>query len=270
MAHLAAGDTVAAQLVAGEPAEELDEFRADARATTRSPSTRFNAWTVNRRSGARDAGGPHDVGPGRRVLPGVRAPRCRTRTGRERRFDYVAGPIAARYLVQSRIVEWWLHGEDMRATNGLGPQWQHWPIYLTIDLGVRMLPWTLGQAGYDLSGRDASRSRSRAPGEGSWHWGLGLRRGARRRREAGRRDPGPRAPARARGGPRVSTSTTCSLSGNVVLGGERELAETVLRHLRAYPVALDRAPQARRASRSYSLRVACCACDRESPSTTPR
>ena len=74
--------------------------------------------------------------------------------------------------MQTRVVEWWLHGEDIRATNGLGPQIQHWPIHLTIDLAVRMLPWSLGRAGYDLSGRTVSVEVDGA-GQGSWHWGLG-------------------------------------------------------------------------------------------------
>ena len=54
--------------------------------------------------------------------------------------------------MQSRVIEWWGNGEDMRGTNGLGPEYQHWPIYLTNDMGVRMLPWALGQAGLVLTG----------------------------------------------------------------------------------------------------------------------
>src|SRR5882672_587796 len=91
---------------------------------------------------------------------------------RDRRFPWLLGDIAARYLLQSRIVEWWVHGEDIRATTGLGPQPQHWPIFLTIDMGVRMLPWTLGEAGIDLQGASVQIDLEGA-GEGSWHWGLG-------------------------------------------------------------------------------------------------
>ncbi len=69
-------------------------------------------------------------------------------------------------------MEWWVHGEDIRATTGLGPQPQHWPIFLTIDMGVRMLPWTLGEAGIDLQGASVQIDVEGA-GEGSWHWGLG-------------------------------------------------------------------------------------------------
>ncbi len=73
---------------------------------------------------------------------------------RDERFPWLLGSIAARYLVQSRIVEWWVHGEDIRATAGLGPQIQHWPIFLTVDMGVRMLPWTLGEAGHRPPGSE--------------------------------------------------------------------------------------------------------------------
>jgi uncharacterized protein (TIGR03083 family) len=144
MAHLAAGDTLAAQLVAGDPATELEEFNRD-HAGSSFDIDAFNAWTVNRRSGAET----------REILTtwGLAAESFLSHASglseedwAERRFDYVAGPIAARYLVQTRVVEWFLHGEDMRATNGLGPQYQHQPVNLTIDLAVRMLPWSLGRS----------------------------------------------------------------------------------------------------------------------------
>ena len=50
IAHLAAGDTIAAQLVAGEAPAELEEWRAE---HPEGPFDidAFNAWTVNRRSG---------------------------------------------------------------------------------------------------------------------------------------------------------------------------------------------------------------------------
>ena len=60
----------------------------------------------------------------------------------------------------------------MRATNGLGPEYQHWPIHLTIDMGIRMLPWALSQAGLDLTGYSIQVDVEGAGG-GTWHWGLG-------------------------------------------------------------------------------------------------
>ena len=231
MAHLAAGDTIAAQLVAGEPATELEEFRA-AHPDVPFDTDAFNAWTVGRRSGLET----------REVLTlwGRSADsflaHCAALDDADwssKRYDYIAGPIAARYLVQTRVVEWWLHGEDVRATNGLGPSYEHWSIHLTIDLAVRMLPWSLGRAEFDLSGLTV-RVDAEGAGEGSWHWGLGGGEVP-----ASRKQPdatiGGRAPQLALvAGQRLKPDDVLS-SGNVVLGGDRTLADSVLRHLRAYP-----------------------------------
>ena len=231
MAHLAAGDTLAAQLVAGEPASELEEFNRDHEGSSFDIDA-FNAWTVNRRSGAET----------REILTtwGLAAESFLSHAASlsdedwaERRFEYVAGPIAARYLVQTRVVEWFLHGEDMRATNGLGPQYQHQPVNLTIDLAVRMLPWSLGRAGHDLSGLSVKVDVEGA-GEGSWHWGLGSGEVP-----AGRKKPDAtirgRAPQLALVAGQRLKPDDALLSGAVVLGGDREVADLVLRNLRAYP-----------------------------------
>lgn len=231
MAHLGAGDTLAAQLVAGDPAVELDEYRASL-GDVAFTLDGFNAWTVNRRSEL----------PTRELLTvwGTAAASLlehavllSDQDWDERRFDYVAGPIAARYLIQERVVEWWLHGEDMRATNGLGPSYQHWPIYLTIDMAVRMLPYSLGQAGLDLSGRTV-KVVAEGAGEGVWHWGLG-----RGEVPAAKTKPDAVISGRASqlglaAGRRLDADEVYA-SGNVVVGGDRDLALTILRNLRAYP-----------------------------------
>ncbi len=235
MAHLAAGDTAAAQLMAGEPAAELDGYRAG---LGDEPFTvdGFNTWTVARRSGL----------PEREVLETwgaaaqsflVHAALVSDVEWVNRRYPWLAGDIAARYLVQSRVVEWFLHGEDMRATNGVGSgwqqRWQHWPVHLTIDMGVRMLPWSLGRAGHDLTGSSVQVDVEGA-GEGSWHWGLG----------AGEVPPrGEKADAVLIGqAPQLALVAGCRLSaddvldaGAIVLGGDAELAELVFRTIRAYP-----------------------------------
>ena len=231
MAHLGAGDTLAAQLVAGEPTTELQEFRETLEGAEVSLDA-FNTWTVARRSGLST----------REILTlwGQAAESFLTfaamldpQEWASRRFDYVAGPIAAAYLVQTRVVEWWLHGEDMRATNGLGPEIQHWPIFLSIDLAVRMLPWSLGQAGLDLSGRSVM-VRVEGAGEGTWHWGLGPGEVPGSHANADALITG-RAPqlALVAGGRLDPDEATAA--GSLVLGGDRQIASTVLRSLRAYP-----------------------------------
>ena len=230
MAHLGALDTVAAQLAAGVPTVELDEYRSGL-GDEPFVLEAFNDWTVNRRSGLST----------REVLTlwGQAAEsflaHCALLSEEDwasKRFDYVAGPILARYLVQTRVVEWWLHGEDVRATNGLGPFYQHWPIHLTIDLGVRMLPWALGRAGYDLEGCTVLVEVD-GPGQGSWHWGLG-----RGRIPSGRRPDCTiegRAPQLALVAGRRLPADDVFASGDIVLGGDTGLADIVLRTLRAYP-----------------------------------
>jgi uncharacterized protein (TIGR03083 family) len=230
MAHLAAQDTAAAQIVKGDAAEELDEYRSG---SGDEPFTvdGFNSYVVARRSGL----------PTRDVLvtwgqaadaflayAGLLSPEAWERD----RFPWLAGDIAIRYLVQSRVVEWWVHGEDMRATNGLGPEYQHWPIHLTIDMGVRMLPWALAGAGLDLTGSSVQIDVDGAGG-GSWHWGLGAG-------EVPPDDKKPdttivgRAPVLALVAARRLPADDVLVSGNLVVGLDVDLGTTILRHIRAF------------------------------------
>jgi uncharacterized protein (TIGR03083 family) len=235
MAHLAASDTAGAQLVAGEPAEELEEYR---RELGDDPFTvdGWNAWTVGRRSGTDTREILDTWGRAAESLL-VYAARLDDDEWRDARYAWIAGDIAPTYLVQSRVVEWFLHGEDMRATNGVAQGWQigwqHWPVHLTIDLGVRMLPWALGQIGLDLRGQSVQIDVN-GTGEGSWHWGLGVGDVPDPDRKPDALIVG-RAPQFALvAGKRLDPDEVLA-SGNVVLGGDVELADLLLRTIRAYP-----------------------------------
>jgi uncharacterized protein (TIGR03083 family) len=230
MAHLAGQDTAAAQLLKGDPATEFDDFRAslgDAPFTVDG----LNAYLVNRRSGLPYREVLTTWGQAAQALLGYAA-LLSEEDWRARRFPWLSGEIAARYLVQSRVVEWWVHGEDMRATNGLGPEYQHWPIHLTIDMAVRMLPWALGEAGLDLHGLTIEVDVIGA-GQGLWRWGLG----------AGEvPDPDGKADAWILGrAPQLALVAAHRLpvdevldAGILVLGGDVDLADVVLRTMRAY------------------------------------
>jgi uncharacterized protein (TIGR03083 family) len=230
MAHLAAQDTAAAQVVKGDPPSELDEYH-ESLGDEPFAVDGFNEFAVGRRAGL----------PTRDVLvtwgkaadaflayAGLLSPEDWERE----RFRWLAGDIAIRYLVQSRLVEWWIHGEDMRATNGLGPEYQHWPINLTIDMGIRMLPWALARARIDLTGASVQIEVEGA-GQGSWHWGLGAG-------EVPPRDKKPdativgRAPVLALVAARRLLADDVLASGNLVVGLDTELGTTILRHIRAY------------------------------------
>jgi uncharacterized protein (TIGR03083 family) len=234
MAHLASADTAAAQLVAGTPAEELEGFRAGL-GDRPFALDELNAWSVGRRSGLETREILESWGRAADSLL-AHAARLSDDDWRDARYPWVAGDIAPRFLLQSRIVEWFLHGEDMRATNGVQegwqPGWQHWPVHLTIDLGVRMLPWTLARTGADVAGRSV-RIDVHGAGEGSWHRGLGagetLAPGA---------EPDATVAGRA---PQLALVTGGRLSGDdaldagiLVVGGDADLGELVLRTIRTY------------------------------------
>ena len=235
VAHLGAHDTAIAQLFAGEPAEEIDAYRATLPEGAELDIDGFNAWSVARRSGldvrevidtwgrAADAG----IAYAAQLTPGA---------WRDDRYPWFGGEIAPRFLVQTRVVEWFLHGEDMRATNGVRDgwqeRWQHWPVHLTIDMAVRMLPWQLARRGIDLPGASLLVEAEGA-GEGRWHWGL-----------TPDEVPAPRgaptvvikaqAPQLALVVGRRLDADQALDAGTVVLGGDVELADTVLRAAKAY------------------------------------
>jgi uncharacterized protein (TIGR03083 family) len=230
MAHLGALDTAAAQLVKGDPAVEMDEYRVSIDGQEFDVEG-FNKWSVDRRAAL----------PTREVLElwgraaGSFLAYCALlgeEEWRTTKIPWLSGDIAIRYLVQSRVVEWWIHGEDVRATNGLGPAWQHWPIYLTADMGIRMLPWALGRAGVNASGRSVRVELSGA-GEGSWHWGLGAGEIPRPNKAPDVTIVG-RAPQFALVAGRRLGADEAIESGNVVVGGDRALGLVLLRSIRAY------------------------------------
>jgi uncharacterized protein (TIGR03083 family) len=230
MAHLAGQDTGAAQILKGDPPVEFDEYRAS---LVDQPFTveGLNAFLVDRRSGLPYREVLTTWGRAAQAVLGF-ATALDDEAWRTRRFPWLSGEIAPRYLVQSRVVEWWVHGEDMRATNGLEPAYEHWPIHLTIDLAVRMLPWALAEAGYHLPGRSIEIDVIGA-GEGLWRWGL-----ARDEipPEDGKADAWilGRAPQLALAAARRLPVDDVLDAGALVLGGDVDLAELVLRTMRPY------------------------------------
>jgi uncharacterized protein (TIGR03083 family) len=235
MAHLAAQETAAAQVMAGQPAEELDGFNA-AHDDTAFSVDAFNQWTVDRRSGIETRELVTTWGRAADAFLAYAA-ELSEQDWRDRRFPWLVGDIAPRYLVQSRVVEWFLHGEDMRATNGVGEGWQqlwqHWSVHLTIDMAVRMLPWALGQAGYHLSGASV-RIEVEGTGGGSWHWGLAAGEVPPPDRDPDATIVG-RAPQFALVAGRRLSADEALDAGHIVLGGDEALAELIVRTIRAYP-----------------------------------
>ena len=229
VAHLAAQDTAAAQLVGDEPAEEFDMFR-EANGGELWVNG-FNEWAIKVR----------DERPTRQLIAdwGRAAEtflelctRLDDDEWRTKRVDWVAGSIGVRYLVQARAIEWWIHGEDLREGAGLEPNHQHWPVYLTNDLAIRMLPFSLGQAGLSFPGRSV-QVELEGIGGGTWHWGLAPRETPAADKKADAYIAG-RATAFALVAARRHPAETFLDEGELVVGGDEELALTLLQHLRAF------------------------------------
>lgn len=229
VAHLAAQDTAAAQLVAGEPAVELDAFREANEGELWVDG--FNEWAVRVREQTPAREVIADWGKGADAFLELCA-RLTDEEWRTMRVEWVAGAIGVRYLVQSRVIEWWLHGEDIRESAGLEENLQHWPVFLTNDLAIRMLPFSLGVAGLSFPGRSLQVDLE-GVGEGTWHWGLAPR-------ETPPEDTKPDAFIEGRGlafalvaGRRHDAAAFLD-DGSLVVGGDEDLALDVLANLRAF------------------------------------
>ncbi len=234
MAHLGALDTAAAQLLAGGAAEEMHAYLAEHPGEPLM-SDGFNARSVDHRSGL-DTRAVLDTWGRAADAMIAYAAELSDDAWRDARYRWFSGDIAPRFLVQSAIMEWFLHGEDMRATNGVRDgwqsQWQHWPVYLTVDLAVRMLPWRLQDSGRDLAGASVLIDLEGA-GEGTWHWALEPGEVASPGREPDAVILG-RAPQLALVVGRRLDPDQALDAGTVVLGGDVELAELVLRTAQPY------------------------------------
>ena len=229
VAHLAAQDTAAAQLLAGEPAAEFDAFRGanDGDLWVNG----FNEWAVKVREELPTRQLITDWGKAAQAFL-VLAARLSDDGWTSNKVEWVAGQIGIRYLVQSRIIEWWLHGEDIRDGAGLEENPQHWPVYVTNDMAIRMLPWALGQAGLSFPGRSIQVDLE-GVGGGTWHWGL-------EPRTSPPEDKKPDAFINGRGtafalvaGRRVAAESFLD-DGDLVVGGDEALAVVVLELLRAF------------------------------------
>lgn len=229
VAHLAAQDAAAAQFVGGEPAEEFERFR-EANGGELWVNG-FNEWAVRIREEL----------PTRRIIEdwGRAVDLFLDRVGdlddegwRERKVPWVAGEIGVRFLVQSRVIEWWFHGEDLREGAGLEQNPQHWPVYLANDMGIRMLPFTLGQAGLSFPGASL-RVDLEGVGGGSWHWGLAPRGSPPEDEEPDAYIEG-RATAFALVAGRRHPAKVFLDDGTLVVGGDEAIALAVLEHVRAF------------------------------------
>jgi hypothetical protein len=149
-----------------------------------------------------------------------------------KRVPWLVGELPIRYLVQSRISEWWIHGEDIRAGAGLPARLEHDPIHAVNDLAIRTIPYALGVAGISYPGRSV-RIDLEGAGGGTWHYGLAPREhpGPGTRPDAwieGRAYPFAVVAAR-----RVPAEGYVA-DGTFATGGDEDIALDVLEYIRAF------------------------------------
>ena len=230
LAHLAASEVAAAAMVAEEEATELEEFRKSLDGKDFSVEA-WDQWAVDRRREASAVSLGAEWGRAASLLLS-RAGKVSDQDWREREIGWVSGDIRLRYFTQMRLAEWWIHGEDVRQAGRLPPRREHWPIYAVNDLAIRLVPYALSRA--DLSFADASvQVQLDGVGEGTWHQTV----------TTGELPTGKKPDAYITGSGYAFASVAgeradpdfCLYEGVLNLGGNMELAEAVLRTLRAAP-----------------------------------
>jgi uncharacterized protein (TIGR03083 family) len=233
LAHLAASEVSAAEVLADEEAAEVQEFRKTLETGAAFSGDAFNDWSVARRADT----------PARSLAMewGRAADLFLTRAGQATEDEWMGKEVAwitadlrLRYLVMVRMAEWWGHGEDIREGAALPPRLEHFPIHVVNDLSIRMLPYSLSLAGHSFPGKVVQIDLE-AEGEGTW----------RRRLDASIEEPPkggrPDAFITGRGYAFASVATgradadVCLYEGLLNIGGRVEVAEAVLRSLRSFP-----------------------------------
>ena len=95
-------------------------------------------------------------------------------------------------FIQSRVCEWWVHGEDIRSSVGLMSRREHAPIHCVNDLSIRTIPYALQLEDAHLPGKVVADRPARG-----WARARGARPGAAR--DAPRKDKAPDAYIEGRG-----------------------------------------------------------------------
>jgi uncharacterized protein (TIGR03083 family) len=231
LAHLASGDVVAAALLGDESPAELEEYR---KAIDEEPFRveAWNRWAVERRAES----APVSLGLewGRAAdLVLARAGQASDEDWHGKQLPWVAGDIRLKYLVQARVSEWWVHGEDIREGGRLPPRREHWPIYVVNDLAIRLVPYALSLAGEERGGK-VVRVELDGVGEGTWMAATDPGRDVAE-------DASPDAYLEGDGYAFASVAggradpDVCLYEGLLLTGGDTDLAEVVIRTLRSVP-----------------------------------
>lgn len=231
VAHLAATDVAAAAVLGAEVPAEFEEYVKSTDAGSFDLDG-FNRWSVERRASEPFRSVVVEWGRGADLLL-ARASKISEEDWANRKVNWVAGEIRVAYLLQSRVMEWWLHGEDIRGGADLPPRIEHPPIFAVNDLAIRMIPYALSQAGLSGFGGKSVKIELEAAGGGSWHQGL-----APGERPAAGKKPECAIAGRAHAfalvaGRRVPAEEFLA-DGTIQVVGHVDLGETILEHIRSF------------------------------------
>jgi uncharacterized protein (TIGR03083 family) len=237
IAHLAATDTAAAAVLGDEVPAEVEEYLKSREEEIEIPwfsspdgLDGFNEFAVGRRRDRPFRQVATEWGQAANLVL-IRASATSRGDWEGKRVPWVVSELPIRFLVQSRISEWWIHGEDIRAGAGLPARLEHDPIQAVNDLAIRTIPYALGVAGISYPGRSV-RIDLEGAGGGIWHYGLAPRErpGPGKRPDAwieGRAYPFALVAAR-----RVPAEHYVA-DGTFAIGGDEDIALDVLEHVRA-------------------------------------
>jgi uncharacterized protein (TIGR03083 family) len=232
LAHLAATEVAAAQTIAGEDRTEFEEFLKDtgARQFTVEGFHGYNAWAVKRRAETPVISLALEWGRGADLLLARASQLADERWGEK--VPWPVDPIRVPSFLQSRVCEWWVHGEDVRSAVGLPSRREHAPIHCVNDLSIRTIPYAL-QLEDAIVPRKVVEISLDGVGEGTWRQSLAPRE---KPAEDARTDAYINGSGHAFALVAAHRADPEQLlyDGLLLVGGERDLAELVLHNIRYF------------------------------------
>jgi hypothetical protein len=99
-------------------------------------------------------------------------------------------------------------------------------------MGIRMLPYALGLSGLSFPGRSLQVDLE-GVGGGNWHWGLAPRENPSEEKKPDAFIEGRASAFALVAGRRVPADHVLD-DGNLVIGGDEDIAQAVLRNIRAF------------------------------------
>jgi len=232
LAHLTATDQAAAAVFGEEPAAEVEEYRQTLADERDFSFTGFRDWSVVRRAEQPVHALAREWGKAADLLIS-RATEVADEAWHDREVDWFGEPLRAGYLVQHRVCQWWVHGQDIRQGGGQAFRREHDPTWVVNDFAIQLIPYALSLEGHAFPGMSV-RVDLEEVGEGKWHKSL----------------DGPQPPPEGKK-PDVTIegrgswfallasnradADTALYEGVLVYGGNVTAGEAVLRTLRAFP-----------------------------------